>query len=219
MNLLGLMWANLFRKPVRTMLTLLSILVAFLLFCLLQAISTAFDGGLEVDGTDRLIVGSKYSQIENLPYSQKQTILSVEGVDNVTHTNWFGGTYQDPKNFFAKYPVDPLSFFDIFSELDLQPEDALERFPTELLRQTYVNHRGGSFAWKIGDVIPIMGTIYAKENGDRLWEFTLVGTFSEGGKASVFPLFLFHNEYFNEAVVSFGKDQVGSWIVKVFVMK
>ncbi len=215
MTLFGLMWANLFRKRTRTTLTLLSVMVAFLLFCLLQAIATAFDGGVEVEGTDRLVVGAKYSQIDNLPSSQKQQILSVAGVNGITHTNWFGGNYQDPKNFFAKYPVDPLSFFDIYSELTLQPENALQRFARERTTAVADIALMERFGWQVGDVIPIEGTIYAKQNGDRLWEFELVGSFSKAGKPSDFPLFLFHNDYFNEAVQAFGKDQVGQWTVRI----
>ncbi len=215
MSLLGLMWANLFRKRTRTTLTLLSVVVAFLLFCLLQAIAVAFDGGVEVEGTNRLIVGAKYSQIENLPMNQKQPIMAVEGVEAITHTNWFGGNYQDPKNFFAKYPVDPLSFFDMYSELDLQPQDALQTFAQQRTSAVADITLMERFGWQVGDVIPIEGTIYAKENGDRLWEFELVGSFSEDGKGSDFPLFLFHNEYFNEAVAEFGKDQVGQWTVRI----
>ena len=91
MSLLGLMWSNLFRRKVRTTLTLLSVMIAFLLFSLLQAVSTAFEGGAQVDGADRLVVGSKYSQIESLPMSQRQQILALDGVEAITHTTWFGG--------------------------------------------------------------------------------------------------------------------------------
>ena len=105
MSLVGLMWANLFRKPTRTVLTLASVTVALLLFVLLRSISAAFDSGLAVTATERLIVVPKYSQVDDLPYAQKQQILSIEGVNGITHTSWFGGTYQDPKNFFAKFPI------------------------------------------------------------------------------------------------------------------
>jgi putative ABC transport system permease protein len=215
MSLLGLMWANLFRKRTRTFLTLLSVAIAFLLFVLLQAIAAAFDGGVRVDGANRLVIGGKFSQIDNLPFSQKQQILSVEGVEAITHTNWFGGTYQDPKNFFAKFPVDPLSYFDMYPELELQPADALERFARERTSAVVDIGLAQKYGWQVGDVIPIIGTIYPKADGSRLWEFTLVGTFSEGGRSSDFPLFLFHNDYFNEAVIGFGKDQVGNWTVRV----
>ena len=214
MNLFSLMWANMFRKPLRTVLTLASVTVAFLLFMLLQSISAAFDSGVNVGAVDRLITGAKYSQAESLPYAQKNQILGIEGVEAITHTNWFGGNYQDPGNFFAKYPVDPLSYFDIYSELDLQPADALERFNRERTAAVVDIGLAQQFGWEVGDVIPIQGTIYPKNDGSRLWEFELVGTFSEGGESSDFPLFLFHNEYFREAA-AFGGDTVGNWIVRL----
>ncbi len=214
MNLFSLMWANLFRKPTRTALTLASVTVAFLLFMLLRSISAAFDSGLNVGAVDRLVVGAKHSQTENLPFAQKNQILAIEGVDGITHTSWFGGNYQDPKNFFAKFPVDPLSYFDIYSELDLQPANALERFNRERTAAVVDIGLAREFGWEVGDVIPIQGTIYPKNDGSRLWEFELVGTFSEGGESSDFPLFLFHNEYFREAA-AFGGDTVGNWIVRL----
>lgn len=214
MSLLGLMWANLFRKRTRTTLTLLSVMVAFLLFSLLQAISSAFEEGIQVAGSDRLVIGAKYSQIDQLPYSQKQQIMAVAGVEAITHTMWFGGEYQDPKNFFAKYPVDPISFFDLYPELDLEPADALQRFARERGTAVVDISLAETYGWQVGDVIPIVGTIYPQKDGSRLWEFELAGTFSQDGKGSQFPLFLFHYEYFNEAT-QFGADQVGNWTVRI----
>ena len=214
MNLLNLMWANLFRKPTRTCLTLASVMIAFLLFMLLRSISAAFDSGLDVSASERVVVTPKYSQVDSLPYAQRQQILAVEGVSAITHTSWFGGTYQDPKNFFAKYPVDPLSYFDIYSELDLEPADALERFSRERTAAVVDVGLMEKYGWQVGDVIPIQGTIYPKSDGSRLWEFQIVGQFSENGESSDFPLFLFHYELFKEAA-AFGGDQVDNWILRL----
>ena len=215
MSLISLIWANLFRKRTRTALTIASIMIAFLLFVLLRSISAAFEGGVRVEGVDRLVIGGKYSQIDLLPYSQKQQILGIEGVQAITHSNWFGGVYQDPKNFFAKYPVDPLSYFDIYSELDLHPADALQQFAARRTSAVADIGLAEKYGWQLGDVIPVMGDIYAKANGERLWEFELVGTFSENGGSSNFPLFLFHFDYFNESVTEFNQNMVGNWTVRV----
>ncbi|MCZ6855596.1 MAG: hypothetical protein O7G86_16925 [Gammaproteobacteria bacterium] len=104
MSIFGLMWASLFRKRTRTLLTLLSLMVAFLLFMLLQAISNAFasSGSFNIAGLDRLMAMPKYSIIDSLPINQQQQMLNIEGVDAVTHANWFGGNYQEPRNFFPK---------------------------------------------------------------------------------------------------------------------
>ena len=214
MNLLGLMWANLFRKPTRTTLTLASVTVAFLLFMLLRSISAAFDSGVNVGAVDRLIVAPKYSQIDSLPYAQKQQILAIEGVSGITHSSWFGGNYQDPKNFFAKFPVDPLSYFEIYSELELEPADALQRFAKERTAAVADISLARKYGWEVGQVIPIEATIYPKQDGSRLWEFELVGTFSENGEGADFPLFLFHYDYFSEAA-AFGRDQVDNWTLRL----
>ena len=214
MNIFSLMWANLFRKPTRTVLTLLSVMVAFVLFVLLRSISMAFDSGLDVSATERLMVIPKYSQIDSLPYSQKQQILGIEGVEALAHTTWFGGIYQDPKNFFAKFPVDPISYFDLYPELRLQPADALERFARERTSAVVDIGLAEKYGWQVGDVVPIMANIYPKADGSRLWEFEIVGTFSEDGESQNFPLLLFHYEYFNEAT-SFGQDEVDNWILRL----
>jgi len=213
MSLFGLMWANLFRKRTRTVLTLLSVTVAFLLFMLLQAVSAAFDGGgVNVVGVDRLISSPKYSIVDSLPISQKQQLLAVEGVSAVTQQQWFGGVYQDPKNFFPKYPVEPREFFAMYPEFQISPEqlDAFVRTRTGAVAEQTLAEQYG---WRIGDIIPIQADIWPKESGERLWEFELVGTFVNADQRS--PLLVFQYEYFTEAVESYGKDQVGWWTVRL----
>lgn len=214
MSLLALLWANLFRKPTRTCLTLASVAIAFLLFVLLRSISAAFDSGLDIASAERLMVIPKYSQTDALPYAQRQQIAAIEGVENVSHTLWFGGNYQDPKNFFAKYPVDPLSYFAAYPELEVQPEGALARFANQRTAAVVDVGLAEKYGWQVGQVIPIQGTIYAKNDGSRLWEFELVGTFSENGESSSFPLFLFHYDFFREAA-AFGGDSVGTWVLNL----
>ena len=125
------------------------------------------------------------------------------------------GVYQDPKNFFAKFPVDPISYFDIYSEFELEPADALERFSTERQAVVVDVSLAERFNWQVGQVIPIMGDIYAKADGDRLWEFELVGTFSEPGETSSFPFMLINYDYFNESIGDFFKDEVSNWTVRI----
>ena len=214
MSLFSLVWANLFRKRTRTTLTLLSVTIAFLLFALLQAIAVAFDGGVKVVGADRLVVGSKFSQVESLPISQRQQILSIEGVTNITHSSWFGGTYQDPRNFFGQFPVPPLSYFEVYSELDLEPENALQRFANERTTAVVDITLAERFGWQVGDVIPLTSQIYPKNDGDYAWEFELVGIYSDDGEGASFPVMLINYDYFSEAA-AFGQDQVGQWTVQL----
>ena len=212
MKLMGLIWANLFRKKTRTILTLLSVSVAFLLFVLLQVVSEAFTGGINLVGVDRLVTSPKYSIVDSLPLSQQQQILAVEGVEAVTLQHWFGGIYQDPKNFFPKYPVQPREYFEMFNELIIDPEQ-LEKFAATRTGAVAEKELADSYGWKIGDIIPIQADIWPKADGSRTWEFELVGTFTAGESRN--PHMVFQYEYYTEAVAGFGQDQVGWWTARL----
>src|SRR6185503_1100327 len=110
MKFLPLLWSSLWRKKIRTIFTLLSIFVAFLLFGLLMTIRTAFSFGVEIAGLDRLVLIHKVSLIMPLPISYLERLRATEGVTLATHNTWFGGVYQDPSNFFAQMAVEPQSF-------------------------------------------------------------------------------------------------------------
>ncbi|MCZ6643602.1 MAG: ABC transporter permease [Gammaproteobacteria bacterium] len=216
MSIFGLMWSNLFRKRTRTLLTLLSLAVAFLLFMLLQAIANAFasSGSFLLVGIDRLIVSPKYSITDLLPINQQQQMLNLEGVAAVTHAAWFGGNYQDPQNFFPNYPVEPYAYFDMYSEFVISKEE-LDTFAQTRRGAVVAAGLAERFGWELGDIIPIQGDIWAMENGSRLWEFELVGTFTAREGESELPLFLFQYDFFTEAVTANGKDQVGWWTVRL----
>lgn len=194
------------------MLTLLSLIVAFLLFMLLRSVGAAFDGSFTVVGADRLVISPKYSITDSLPISQRQQILAIEGVDAVTHSQWFGGQYQDPSNFFPKYPVDPRSYFEMYPEYVIAPE-VLEAFASKRTASVVQAGLAEKYGWKVGDIIPIQGDIWPKEDGSINWEFELVGTFS--GEENVPPLMLFQQEYFTESVADFGKNEIGWWTVRL----
>ena len=214
MNKLGLLWANLFRRRTRTLLTLLSLLVALLLFILLRTISLAFTdgGGLSQASVDRLVVSGKYSIIDSLPISALQQIQALEGVDAVTHAEWFGGVYQDGAEFFPKFPVSPEAYFDMHPEYRIDPEHL----------QAFMNTRTGAVApkamaekygWRIGDKIPIQGDIWGKRDGGRDWEFDLVGLYS-GSEDRPPTVLLLHYDYFDEAR-QYDRGTTGWFIVRL----
>ena len=208
-----LVWANLHRHPIRTYLTLLSVLVAFLLFGLLRTLAIWFSTG-PADGAsaDRLIVTGKYSIIDLLPISQSNAILTVDGVEAVTHQTWFGGDYQDPSNFFPKYPVEPLAFFDMYPELSIDPVDleTFERTRTGAVVSADLMER---FGWRIGDKIPIEADIWPMKDGNRNWTFDLVGSYNSDVDSYGSTL-LFHYDFFDEAR-EFAPGTVGWWTVRV----
>jgi len=206
-----LVWANLHRHPVRTYLTLLSVLVAFLLFALLRALAIWFEASPGASA-DRLIVTGKYAIIDLLPISQRNAIHTVDGVEAVTHSTWFGGTYQDPSNFFAKYPVEPRAYFEMYPELVIDPVelDTFQRTRTGAVVPMELMQR---FGWQIGDKIPIEADIWPMKDGNRIWIFDLVGTYTTEAEGLGGTL-LFHFDFFDEAR-GFGPGTVGWWTVRI----
>ena len=213
MKFLHLIWSNLQRKKLRSLLTLLSILVAFLLFGYLSAINQALAGGATLAGQNRLWVRHKVSIIQSLPEFYKAQIERIPGVAAATHQTWFGGVYQDPKNFFPQMPVVPEEFLDMYPEFLLSPEEKQVWFKTRT--GAIVGRKTADrFHWKIGDKVPILSSIYAKKDGSRLWEFDIVGIYEGKEKGTDTTQLFFQYDYFEEARL-WNKGQVGWYIVRV----
>lgn len=214
MSFLSLIWAGLFRRKTRTVLTMFSIIVAFLLFALLRSISDAFTVGADIAGVDRLIVQPKYSIIDPLPIAHASRIAQVPGVAMVTHANWFGGFYQERKNFFPKYPVTPRDWFRAYPEyrIDAAQLDAFEKTRTGAVAPVEL---AAKYGWHVGDRIPIEADIFPKKDGTRRWEFDLVGTYDPGSAGGAQNgAFLFNYAFFDEAA-QFGQGTVGWFVVRV----
>ena len=217
MKFLHLVWRNLMRKKLRTALTLLSIVVAFLLFGFLSAIKQALTGGVSIAGANRLIVRNKVSIIQFLPYSYKARMERIPGVSLVVHQTWFGGIYQDPKNFFMQCPVEPDAFLDMFPEFILPPEQKAAWLQTRT--GAIVGRKTAEkFGWKIGGKVPIVSTIWQQTDGSRRWTFDIVGIFDGREKnTDTTPLF-FRYDYFDEVrhqAQSWGHGQVGWYTIRV----
>lgn len=213
MKYLSLVWSNLKRKKTRTVLTLLSILVAFLLFGYLAAIRVGFNQGVDVAGLDRLVVRHKVSIIQFLPESYETKIQRIDGVADAVHATWFGGIYQRPSNFFAQMPVKPDEFLEMFPEYVLDEEE----------KQAWFNTRPGAivgrvtadrFGWKVGDRIPIEATIWTKKDGGRTWEFDIVGIYEGAEQGTDTSQFFFRYDYFQETR-QWGSGNVGWYWVKI----
>ena len=213
MKYFRLIWKNAWRKKVRTLLTILSVFVAFLLFALLSAIGFAFRGGVDVADAERLIIIDKVSLINLLPMSYMSRIASTDGVESVTHASWFGGYYQEPRNQFGQFPVDPQSYFDMYSEFNI-PEEQLEAFKQNRTGAVVGQDIAATYGWKIGDRIPIQATIWTKADGGRTWEFDLEGIFSTDDPRGSSALMLFQYDYFEEAR-AFAKGTVGWYVLRV----
>ena len=212
MKFFFLVWSNLKRRKLRTSLTLLSVLVAFLLFGLLAALKLAFTGGVNMADANRLIVRHRVSFIQLLPYSYQQRIARIPGVTLVSMQLWFGGVYQDPKNQLGTFPVEPEPFLAMNPELILPEEQKQAWLKTRtgaIVGRSLVNR----FKWKIGDRIPLTSPIWPNKDGGA-WEFDIVGIYDAAKKTADTSSFLFRFDYFDEAR-SYGKGQVGWYQVRV----
>lgn len=212
MKYFSLIWAALFRKKIRTFLTLASLFVAFLLFGMLQAVNSAFSAGPSLAGAERLVTNGRYSIIDMLPISHANQINSVSGVDRVTHSTWFGGTYQDASNFFPKIPVDPASYFDMFPEIILA-EEQLQAFQQTRSGVIVASPLAERFGWKLGDRIPIIADIWPTKEGN-LWEFDLVGLYDVPADSNIGDQMFINFDYFDENR-SFGRGLVGWFISSI----
>ena len=214
MKFLHLIWCNLRRKKLRTSLTLLSIVVAFILFGFLSAIQQALVGGVALAGADRLIVREKVSIINLLPVSYEARMERVPGVDFATHQTWFGGIYQDPKNFFMQNPVEPQKFLKMHPEIILPPDEEKAWLATRT--GAIVGHRTAErFHWKVGDKVPIQSTIWTQPDGSRTWTFDIVGIYDGKDKGTDTTPMFFHYDYFDEARQQWGKGQVGWYTIHI----
>ena len=210
-----LIWCNLTRKKLRTGLTLLSIVVAFVLFGMLCAIRQALVGVVSLAGADRLIVRHKVSIIQLLPEAYQARMERIPGVDLVVHQTWFGGIYQDPKNFFMQCPVQPQAFMAMFPEFILPPEQMKAWLATRT--GAIVGRRTAErFQWKVGDRIPIQSTIWARPDGNRTWDFDIVGIFDGRDKGTDTTSLFFRYDYFDESRrENWGKGLVGWYTIRV----
>src|SRR5436190_8441341 len=212
MKFFYLVWCNLKRKKLRTTLTLLSIVVAFVLFALLSALKLALAGGASLADVNRLLVRHRVSFIQPLPFSYLARMQHIPGVAAVSHQSWFGGLYQDPRNPLASFPVDPELYLPMNPEIGL-PEDQ---------KQAWLKTRTGAvvgrtlaerYQWKIGDRLPLKSPIWTSKTGDA-WQFDIVGIYDGAKKSADTSQFLFRYDYFDEAR-SFGNGTVGWYQVRV----
>ena len=212
MKYLPLLWATLWRKKTRTIFTLLSIVVAFLLFGVLETVDYAFSHpSTGVAGADKLITVNKYSITFSLPFADLQQIRGVPGVDEVTWITWFGAYYQESKNFVFAMPIDTESYFNLHRGefiLDAAQLDALRNARSGVIVNAALMKK---FGWKIGDRVPLHSTIWTQRNGSLDWNFDIVGTFDAKDATQAnqqASTILFHYETFDEGR-SFGKGDVG----------
>lgn len=213
MKYLHLIWASLFRSKTRTLLTLLSVVAAFLLYGMLDSVRVAFNSSTNVAGYDRLIVASRLSITQMLPYSLTAQVEATPGVKQAVYSAWFGGYYRDPKQFFPNFSVGP-GFFDLYPEYDI-PAAQVQAFEATRDGAVVGESLAKKHGWKIGDTFPLQATIFPTK-GSNAWNFKLVGIFKvkDPKRRGEENQMVFNWKYFDEAN-DFVKSRVGWYIVKL----
>ncbi len=171
---------------------------------------SAFNRGADVAGADRLVVINRTSIINTIPLSYRDKILRIPGVKYVTHNNWFGGIYQDEKNFFPQFVIDPENQRQVFPEL-LVSDDQWKAFVNDRQGAIVGARTAERFHWKIGDRIPIKTTLY----GGGSWEFNLDGIYHGKRPADDETQFWFQWDYFEERVPESFKGQIGWYVLRL----
>lgn len=171
----GFVLANLLRKKTRTVLTLLSIVTAFLLFGLLQAVNVMFSAGADFVGATRLITQARVSFTQALPMRLLPEIESVPGVVDVMWQQWFGAVWQENTQliFFA---ADPARLHAVYPEY-VMPDEQWKAFEQTRTGMIVGRALADQYGWKIGDKLPIASNIFPKQDGSKAWTFDLVGIY------------------------------------------
>ena len=194
--------------------TLVSIVAAFLLFGLLDAVRVSFaQAGQSANGAERLQTSSRLSFIQTLPQSLGAQIERVPGVKTVAYANWFGGAYQDPHNQVFTFAVSP-NYFDAYPEVEVSAEErkAFDADPNGILAGEVLVKKYG---WKIGERIPLQSQIFPNQQGSKNWSFNLVGVMkSKDNKAFQSGMIVLHWKNFDETT-PYNRGQVGWYITRV----
>lgn len=208
MKFLPLILRNLGRKKTRTILTIGSIAVALFLFGLLVTIETSLNAGVDVAGADRLIVRNRISLIQPLPLAYQQQLDQLEHVALSTHSTWFGGIYQDERNFFPQFVIDTETYRDVFAEFVI-PDDQWQAFLADREGAVVGRATADAYGWRLGDRIPLRGTIF-----QGAWEFNIRAIYrGDTGEADE-TQFWFHYDALDERR-RWGKGLVGWYTVKI----
>ena len=209
MKYFRLLRVSLLRKKFRTSLTIGSFAVAMFLFGLLITIRTSFNQGVEVAGADRIIVMNRITFIQPLPQAYAGRLSVIPGVKEITHATWFGGIYQDEKNFFPQFAIDPESWHVMYPEY-VVPDDQWKTFLNDREGAVVGEGTAKRFGWKVGDRIPLKGAIYTGN-----WEFNIDGIYKGTRKADDTTQFWFHYDHLNESPAMFYKNTVGWYVVRL----
>lgn len=204
MKYLSLVFANLGRHKLRTVLTIASVALALFLFASLRSVVTTLAATAQFGGARRLVTLNATGLVFPLPLAYGNRIKALPGVTGLSWANWFGGRYGDGKTFFANFAVDPESYLKIYPEIILPADE----------RQAFIQDRTGAligkrlvtrYGWKMGQNVTLQGTIF---QGD--WTFTIRGIYTPTDPAIGDDVLIFHHDYFDERI---GRAGIAGWYI------
>jgi putative ABC transport system permease protein len=208
-----LIWAGLWRKPVRTILTLLSIVVAFILFGTLQGVNQGLNQALQKMDVDRLYVTPLHSQADPLPISYFEQLADIPGVSAVSFLTYFGGYYRESRNNVSAFATNVPALFRVYRDLKIDPQ-VLSNMSKVRAGALVSDTLAVKYGWKAGDRISLGTSIWTQKSGSNTWEFEMVGTFDASAYGASFPGFLLNQAYFSEAA-AFGNHDTSMFLVRV----
>jgi putative ABC transport system permease protein len=210
---LPLVWANLKRRKLRFAFTFISILLAFLMFGMLDALRTSLSQAINLAGADRLMLMSKVNITVSLPRAHYEKVRATPGVRAVAPFNWFGGVYRDGKQQIQVQATDPEQITKVYPELKLTPEQ-LEAWKHDRQGIIIGPALAAQYGWKVGQKIPLRSEIWRKTNNSDTWDCNIIAIYDTSGtgidKRSAFMQY----DYFNESLL-YGKDTVGWMVLRV----
>ena len=212
MYFLKLTFKNVFRAKLRTSLTILGLVIAILAFGLLQTVVDAWFAGANASSAARMVTRNAISLVFPMPAYYRDRIKAIPGVKAVAHSQWFGGIYIEPKNFFPQFAVDSDNFFEMYPEFLMKPEE-LVAFKRDRQGAIVGRKLADQFGWKVGDVVPIRGTIFPGN-----WQFTIRAIFDGKDETTITRQFYFQWNYINEYLLKrFPRraDQIGIFNIEV----
>lgn len=212
MHFLKLILRNTLRHKLRTGLTVLGLVVAILAFGLLRTVVDAWYSGAEGASATRLVTRNAISLVFPLPVNYQERIRRIDGVTAITHASWFGGVYVTPKNFFPQFAVDAKTYFDLYPEYLISP-DEMKAFRADRKGCVIGRKLANTYGFKIGDTIPLRGTIYP-----GTWSFTVQAIYDGAEAGTDTSQFFFHWDYLNETMkkaITRRTDWVGVYVLGI----
>jgi len=210
---LPLVWANLKRRKLRFVCTFASILIAFLMFGMLDALRTSLSQAINLAGADRLMLMSKVNITVSLPRSHYEKVRATPGVRAVAPFNWFGGVYRDSKQQIQVQVTDPEQITAVYPELKLKPEE-LEAWKHDRQGIIVGPALAAQYGWKVGQKIPLRSEIWRKGNNSDVWDCNIIAIYETSGSGVDKRSAFMHYDYFNESLL-YGKDMVGWMVLRV----